>query len=311
VKRQIWIDGEFVPWEEATIHVLSHCAQRGSLVFDYMSVHSTPWGVCVFRMPLHIERFLRSCELVGLPIAMGGEAIGDAIRAAVRANPGATAVKLSAYFASIEVGVVPLDNRVSVAAAAYDPDADIVRHKPVAPRPVPIGVRLWIEKEKHGRRDDIVPPQAKVAANYASPMMAKSRALDAGYDEILLVDEDGYVAEGPTNNIFLVDRQGTLLTPPEAHVLRGVRRQSIIELAEHNGIPVRLARVSPEELRQAAEAFLTGTNTGILPVSSVDGEQIGNGTTGPITTRLRQHFLHVTTGEDPAFADWLTPVDEA
>jgi len=310
VKRQIWIDGEFVPWERATIHVLSHCVQRGSLVFDYMSVHRTPRGVCVFRLPAHVERFLRSCELVGLPIAMGGEEISDAIRAAVRANPGARAVKLSAYFASIEVDVVPLDNRVSVAVAAYDPDADVVRRKPVESRPAPAEVRLWIEKEKHSRRDDILPPQAKVAANYASPMSAKSRARDAGYDEILLVDEDGYVAEGPSSNVFLVDREGTLVTPPEARVLHGVTRRSVLELAEHHGIPVREGRISPEELKRAAEVFLTGTTAGVLCVSSVDGQRIGDGSIGPLTARLREHYLRVLAGEDPVFAGWLNPVDE-
>jgi len=311
VERRIWIDGEFVPWEGATIHVLSHCVQRGSLVFDYMNVHSTPRGVCVFRLPVHVERFLRSCELVGLPIAMDAAATAEAVLATVRANPGARVVKLSAYFASVEVDLVPLDDRVTVAVAAYDPQADIDQRKSVERKPSPSEVRLWLEKEKHNRRDDIVSPQAKVSANYVSPMMAKSKARRAGYDEILLVDEEGYLAEGPTTNVFLVDAEGMLVTPPEAYVLHGVTRRSILELAEHDGMPVRVDRVSPEELRRATEVFLTGTRTGVLPASSIDGEQIGDGRAGPISNRLREHYLRVVAGQDPAFAHWLTPADEA
>jgi len=311
VERRIWIDGEFVPWERATVHVLSHSLQRGSLVFDYMGVHDTPRGACVFRMPVYIERFLRSCELVGLPMAMDAAAIGEAILAAVRANPGARAVKLSAYFASIEVDVVPLDDRVTVAIAAYDPQTDVDRHKPIERKPPPSEVRLWLEKEKHNRRADIVSPQAKVSANYVSPMLAKTKAREAGYDEILLLDEEGYLAEGPTTNVFLVDAKGTLVTPPEARVVHGVTRRSVLELAEYDGIPVRVDRVSPQELRRASEVFLTGTRTGLLAACSIDGEQIGNGGAGPISTRLRQHFLSVIAGGDPAFSHWLTPVDEA
>ena len=188
VDRQIWIDGEFVPWADATVHVLSHSLQRGSLVFDYMSVHDTPRGACVFRLDLHLARFARSCELVGLKLPRDPSELADAVLETVRRNPGATAVKASAYLASLEVDVVAQDDRVTIALAAYDPTEDLLRRNPgKPPRKAPL-VRLLIEPERRNRRDDIIPPQAKVSANYASPMTAKVKARAAGYDEIVLVD---------------------------------------------------------------------------------------------------------------------------
>jgi branched-chain amino acid aminotransferase len=149
-----------------------------------------------------------------------------------------------------------------------------------------------------------------VAANYVSPMMAKWAARKAGYDEILLVDEQGFVAEGPTTNVFLVDDAGTLRTPPDEQVLLGVTRRSILEIAKHEGIPVAESRVRPEELREAAEVFLTGTTAGVWPVESVDDRRIGNGEPGPLTTRLRERFAQVVSGRDPAFHHWLTVAGE-
>jgi len=308
-RRRIWIDGELIPWKEATVHVLSHSLQRGSLIFDYMSVYETARGTAVFRMPEHVARLLHSAELVGLPLALSASAIEAAILTTVRANPGATAVKVSAYLPSIEVDVVPLDPHVAVAIAAYDPQVDINAGKPAKPHR-PTTLKIWIEKAVKNRREDIVPPQAKVSGNYTSPMQAKWNARRAGYDEILLVDEDGYVAEGPTTNVFLVDADGVLATPPEAKVLHGVTRSSILELAAAEGLRTQERRIRPEALAQADEVFLTGTTAGVWPVESVDGEKIRCGAPGPISARMAQRFRAVTRGEDAAFVHWLTPVDQ-
>jgi branched-chain amino acid aminotransferase len=310
VNRQIWLDGRLVPWEQATVHLLSHSLQRGSLIFDYMSVHATPGGPAVFRLREHVERLLRSAELVGLPLGHDAVAITAAIEAAVRANPGSTSVKVSAFLPSIEVDVVPLDDRVSLAVAAYDPAADIIAHKAVKPVASPM-LRVWIEKQRRNRRADIVPAQAKVAANYTSPMFAKWAARRAGYDEILLVDEDGHVAEGPTTNVFWVDAGGVLRTPPEDKVLLGVTRRSILEIAKHDGLRVEETRVRPDELLAAREVFLTGTTAGVWPVGWLDEKQIGDGRAGPVSQRLRARFRQVVTGGDPAFAHWLHVVGPA
>jgi len=304
------VDGELVPWKRATVHVLSHSLQRGSLVFDYMSVHATQGGAAIFRLPEHVERFRASCKLVGLALRPSDAELRAAVCATVRANPGATAVKVSAYLPSVEVDVVPADDRVAVAIAAYDPAADILAPKGVvsAPRSE---CRVWLEKERRNRRHDIVEPQAKVAANYVAPMIAKARARRAGYDEVLLLDAEGCVAEGPTTNVFLVDAEGALVTPPERHVLLGVTRRSVLEVAKHEGRPVREAPVAPEALFAAAEVFLTGTTANVLPVVSLDDRRVGEGRPGPVTRGLAERLRRITEGLDPDFRHWLTLADEA
>ncbi|MFP6654198.1 MAG: aminotransferase class IV, partial [Myxococcota bacterium] len=237
-------------------------------------------------------------------------ALCAAICETVRANPGARVVKMSGYFASVEIDVVPVDNRVSIAIAAYHPKHDIVDR---LPRPGPAKVhqvKLWIEKLRANRRDDIVPPQVKVSANYASPMTAKARAQAAGYDEIVLVDEDGHLAEGPTTNLFLVDQDGCLLTPKSEKVLHGVTRSAIMEIAKAEGIEIREAALKPDALLNASEAFLTGTNAGVWPVESVDGHRLGEQCPGPIAQRLSDRFRRAVTGQDSEFEHWLTPIED-
>jgi len=308
VDRQIWLDGRFVPWAEATVHVLSHSHQRGSLIFDYLSVAETPRGPAVFRLREHVERLLESAHLVGLPLAQGLDVLCEAILETVHVNPGATAVKISAFLPSIEVDVVPVDEHVAVAVAAYDPWADVLAHKATPPKRLE-SLKVWIEKDMRNRRSDILPPQAKVAANYTAPMHAKWNARRRGYDEILLIDEDGYVAEGPTVNVFLVDAAGTLITPPAAAVLLGVTRRSLLEIARYDGIPVREARVTPEELAAATEVFVTGTSALVLPVASVDDKPIGSAVPGPMSRRLRARFEDVLAGRAPEFEHWLSFVN--
>jgi branched-chain amino acid aminotransferase len=309
--RRIWLDGELVPWDRATVHVLSHSLQRGSLIFDFLSVHETPRGPAIFRLREHVERLLRSAELVGLPLRMGAEEIAKAIVLTVRANPGSTHVKVSAYIGSVEVDVVPADDRVNVAVAAYDPGADIAARKPGGQKPARATLRLWIEKTRRNRRRDIIAPQAKVSANYVSPMAAKWEARRQGYDDVLLEDQDGYIAEGPTTNVFLFAADGTLRTPPDRNVLLGVTRSAVIEIARHDGCEVREDDVTPEDLLRASEVFTTGTATGISPVVEIDGKAIGDGAAGPKTIALRERFEAITCGGDAEFDHWLTYVEGA
>ncbi len=288
-QRLIWIDGKLVPWAEATVHVLAHSHQRASLVFDYMSLHETPRGPAIFRLDDHLARFRTSTELVTLPLTRDHADLRDAVLSAVRANPGAKVVKISAYLAAVEVDVVPVDEHVTVAVAVYDPEADIQAHKVAEVWKYGRALRIWLEKDRRNRRRDIMHPHAKVAANYASPMGAKWAARKNGYDEILLVDENGFLAEGPTTNVFLVDRDGTLRTPPAPSVLLGVRRRSILEIARHEGRKVLEEPIRPEELMEASEAFLTGTRVDVAPIGTVDDEPIGDGDSpGPVSRALGQ-----------------------
>jgi branched-chain amino acid aminotransferase len=298
-----------VPWAEATVHVLSHSLQRGSLVFDYTSVHQTPRGPAIFRLREHLERFLRSVSVVGLPLQLGLDELLAASRATVRANPGANAFKISAYLPSIEVDVVPMDERVSVAIAAYDSLRDVVLRTP-HPRPFTPTLALKIERTRR-RLAPHLPPSAKAAANYLGAMMAKWAARKEGYDDVVLLDHAGNLAEGPTTNVFLVDGQGVLRTPPLDEVLAGVTRASLLELAKHEGIPVREEPLPPEALFDAAEVFLAGSSVGVWPVASVDGRPVRGGAPGPVAKRLKARIDAITAGADADFAHWLDLVNES
>jgi branched-chain amino acid aminotransferase len=304
--RRIWIDGRLVPWGEATVHVLSHSLQRGSLVFDYTSVHQTPRGTAIFRLDDHLERFLRSVSIVGLPLAYGLAELRAASLEAARANPGANAFKICAYLPSVEVDVVPMDEHVSVAIAVYHGGQDIVLRKP-SPRPLAPTITVKIERVRR-RVEAHLPTHAKASANYLGAMMAKWAARREGYDDVVLLDEHGLLAEAPTANVFLVDEAGALRTPTLDAVLAGVTRMSVLELAAHEGIPVREESLAPEALYDAPEVFLASSSVGVWPVSAVDGRPVRGGAPGPVSKRLKDRLDAVFAGQDPAFAHWLVPV---
>ncbi|NIP13562.1 MAG: hypothetical protein GWM88_01995 [Pseudomonadales bacterium] len=301
--RVIWRNGEFVPWADATVHVLAQSLQRGTLAFDFMSVHETADGPAIFRLDAHIDRLLRSCHLEGLPIGYPADTLMEACAETVRRNPGCKSVKISALIASIEVELIPQDPTVAVFIAAYDSARDIMAtHQ--TPYPIRDTLALRVEREISNRRHDILPPQAKVAANYTSPTIAKRKARADGFDDVLLLTERGTVAEAPTSNIFVVEHGG-LSTPPDNDVLLGITRASIIEIAEFLNIPCAERELDLARLYSAQEAFLTNTSTGVWPIERVDDVVYGSGDPGPVTRKLRDALRKIWSGDEPAFRRWL------
>ena len=307
--RLIWRDGEFVNWQDATVHILSQSLQRGSLAFDYMSVHATPRGAAIFRLDAHINRLFNTCQITGLPLAYSKTALMDACRATVRANPGATSLKISALIPSIEAELVPQDSRIAVFIAAYHGQKDITDKHQKPPHVSPVA-SLKVEKEKRNRRQDIIPPHAKVAANYTSPMIAKWKAREEGFDDIILLNNDGRVAEAPTSNLFIVAADGALVTPPAERILLGITRSSIISIARALELTVHERDITVSELMTAAEVFMTATSMGVCPVTRIDNQLIGNGEPGVTTTRLGNRLKNVQEGLDPDFDHWLDYVGE-
>jgi len=306
--RKIWRDGELIDWNDATVHILSHSLQRGSLAFDYMSVHETARGLAIFRLEPHIDRLVDTCRLTGLPLVYSRQELIDACALAVRENPGATSLKISALLPSLEVEIVPQDQTVSVVIAAYESAADIIdRNEGEYRRRTELSLR--VEREISNRRDDIIPPQAKVAANYTSPMIAKWQARKDGYDDVILLDTNGFIAEAPTANIFVVDSTGNLSTPRASQVLHGITRATFIELAPTMGIACRERDISVDEMMAAPEVFLSGTSAGLIPVIKVDDQTIGNGALGAVSARLKQRLQKITAGDDADFDHWLHYVD--
>jgi len=243
----------------------------------------------------------------GIPLDYSSEEIHFAIKETVRENPGSKFVKISVYISSIEVDVVPQDPFSTVAIAAYDPHEDIIS-KNTQPFHSSKELSVWLEKEKHQRRYDIIPPQIKIAGNYTSSMMAKWQARKNGYDEIILTDEDGFITEAPTSNVFLVNQDDILLTAPEEEVLYGITRKSILDIADNEGIKTRVERIPLSELENAKEVFITSSSHLVCPVTKIDNEIIGDGSIGLLTNKLKQRFIKISQGSDNSFSNWLENV---
>ena len=207
MQRKIWINGDYINWEDAQVHILSHSHQRGSLIFGFIPIFENDGVISLFRLNDHVERLFTSCQTAGIPLEYSSQDIQMAIKDTVRKNPGSKFVKISVYIASIEIDVVPQDPFSTVAIAAYEPQEDIAS-KNTQPFHSSKELSVWLEKEKHQRRHDIIPPQVKIAGNYTSSMMAKWQARKNGYDEIILTDDEGYITEAPTSNVFIVNKDG-------------------------------------------------------------------------------------------------------
>ena len=303
--RIIWRDGEFIAWEDATVHVLAQSLQRGSLAFDYISVHETRRGTAIFRLRDHIERLATTCRIVGLPLEYAVGELVEGCAETVRRNPGAKSIKISALMPSVEAELIPENPHVAVFIAAYDSDRDLTAPNPELMRRRREAVSLKIEREKSSRREDVIPPHAKVAANYTAAMTAKWRARNEGYDDIVLLDEHGNLTEGPTANLFMVDSGGVLATPPASKVLLGITRDSVLALAPVIGRSCTERDIAVDELASASEVLLSGTSAGVWPVVRIDGRPVADGCTGPVTLQLRDTYSRVVQGEEPAFEHWL------
>ena len=304
MQRKIWINGNYINWEDAQVHILSHSHQRGSLIFGFIPIFDNEKVVSLFRLNDHIDRLFNSCISAGIPLDYSSEEIHLAIKDTVRKNPGSKFVKISVYISSIEVDVVPQDPFSSVAIAAYDPQEDIIS-KNTQPFHSSKKLSVWLEKEKHQRRSDIIPPQIKIAGNYTSSMMAKWQARKDGYDEIILTDEDGFITEAPTSNVFLVNNDGALITAPEKEVLYGITRKSILDIAGDEGIKTIVERIPLSELENAKEVFITSSSHLVCPVIKIDNVLVGDGDIGDLTSKLKNRFLKISQGNDKFSQDWL------
>lgn len=307
MQRKIWINGEYVNWEDAKVHILSHSHQRGSLIFGFIPIFENDGTVSLFRLNDHIDRLFTSCASAGIPLDYSAADIHLAIKDTVKKNPGSKFVKISVYIASIEIDVVPQDSFSTVAIAAYEPMKDIAA-KNSQPFHSSRELNVWLEKEKHQRRSDIIPPQIKIAGNYTSSMMAKWQARKNGYDEIILTDEDGFITEAPTSNVFLVNQDDVLLTAPEEEVLYGITRKSILDIADNEGIKTRVERIPLSELENAKEVFITSSSHLVCPVIKIDNSPVGRGGIGVLTDKLKQRFLKISEGQDDFFINWLESI---
>lgn len=311
-RAPVWSDGTLVAWDDARVSVLSHAIQRGALVFDVGVMREAAGGRGVlFRPREHVARLLRSAGLVGYEIPWSEARLLEATlataRAAAASGTRSALVRWSAYIPTAEPDVVPRRAAAATVIIAVITPEDVALPGAEAPAPKPETVRLHVPRDARKAGPEVFPPQAKVAAGYLGPMLAKRAALAAGYDEVVLLDREGRVAEAPTANVFAV-RGGELVTPPLERVLAGITRDSVLEIARAEGIPAREAHLSPEELADADEAFLTASSLPVQAIASVDGRSLRGGAPGPITRRVRATVTACERGEDARFAAWVVDV---
>ncbi|MBX3233893.1 MAG: aminotransferase class IV [Labilithrix sp.] len=281
---KLWLDGALVDASSAGVPLMGHAAQRGSLVFDVGAFHATARGPALFRPRDHARRFLRSTRIVGLEASVTEEELVDAAVEVVATN-GATEglVRWSAFFAAAESDLIPRSSAARVAVAAQllqDP-----------PRSAPLSVATFEDARKAG--PSALPPDAKAAAAYLGPMLARRRAIAAGADEVVLLDDEGFIAEGPIANAFCVIG-GTLWTPPLGRILPGITRDTVLTLARAEGIPVREEPLARAAFVSADEAFLSGTSLPLAPIGVIDGRALP--APGPVTARLLELTLAARRG---------------
>lgn len=298
----IWRDGAFIPWKDATVHLLAHSVQFGSAVFEGIRCYSTPKGPAVFRLREHFERMYDSCKIYRMDVRWTMDELVAATRELVVKN------KLDACY------IRPMVLRGYGAAGMVPHDSPVETYLPCWPWGAYLGdealekgvdacVSSW-----HRVAPNTIPAAAKIAGNYLSGQLIKMEALRNGFQEAIALGPDGMLSEGSGQNVFVVDG-GALYTPPiDGTLLPGITRDTVIRLAKDAGIPVHVQPLTREVLYTSDELFVCGTASEVTPVKSVDRLPVGDGKVGPITRTLQQQFLDIVNGRARDVHGWLTPV---
>lgn len=299
----IWYDGQLVPWRNATTHVLTHTLHYGMGVFEGVRAYKTANGTAIFRLREHTDRLLNSAHINGMKLPYDRAMLMEAQKEVVRANRlEACYIRPIAFYGSEGMGISAKNVSVHVAIAAWPWGAYL------GPDAIERGIR--VKTSSYVRHHvNVTMCRAKSVGTYMNSILAHQEAAQDGYDEALLLDVDGFVAEGSGENIFLV-RNGTLYEPELTSALEGITRDAVIRIARDSGIPVVAKRITRDEVYVADEAFFTGTAAEVTPIRELDNRQIGDGGRGPVTARLQQAFFDCVAGRSDHYREWLTPVAE-
>jgi branched-chain amino acid aminotransferase len=301
--EKIWRNGEWINWDDAQIHVLSHVVSYGSAVFEGIRCYDTKQGPAIFRLREHMQRLINSAKIYRMELPVTLQQFCDLATELVRVNKmGACYVKPMVMRGYGEVGVNPLTSPIDIYMACWlwgaylGPDALAMG--------VDVGVSSWTRIAPN-----TLPAMSKAAANYMNSQLIRMEASFNGYAEGIALDTEGHVSEGSGMNVFLV-HEGTLYTPPLAtSILPGITRDAIVKIAQDLDIPFKEAVIPREMLYIADEVFFVGTAVEVTPIRSVDKIQVGKGMAGPITRRLQEEFFAITSGNKPDRHNWLTPVN--
>lgn len=297
----IWLDGGFVPWEEARVHVLTHTLHYGLGVFEGVRCYEGALGSAIFRLREHTERLFGSAHILGLEIPFTPEQINAAcIETVARNQLRSCYIRPLVFLGDGEMGLAAVQNPVRAAIIAWPWGAYLgdqgVRH----------GIRVKTSSFQRFPVNTLM-SKAKAVGHYVNSILAAVESRRNGYDEALMLDVDGFVAECSGENIFIVKR-GKVKTSPLTSVLPGITRDTVMTVLEDRGIGCREERFSRDEVYLADEAFLTGTAAEITPIRELDDRRIGDGKPGPVTTELQAAYARIIRGEDQKYRHWLAPI---
>lgn len=297
----IWLDGEMVPWREAKTHVLTHTLHYGLGCFEGVRAYNTASGAAIFRLKEHTDRLFRSAHILNMKMPFSKEELNEAQRAAVRENNLDEAyIRPMVFLGSEGMGLRADNLKVHVMIAAWSWPSYM------SPEAKEVGIK--VRTSSYTRHHvNITMCKAKANGNYINSMLALNEAIASGCEEALLLDNEGYVAEGSGENIFIL-RDGVLHTPELTSCLEGITRQTILDFASELNIPVKERRITRDEVYIADEAFFTGTAAEVLPIRELDGRAIGAGKRGPVTEKLQGMYFDAVKGKSEAHKGWLTHV---
>ncbi len=299
--EKIWMDGKFVDWDNATVHILTHTLQYGLGVFEGIRCYETGKGPAIFRLEEHIDRLFNSAHIFMMEIPYSKEDIKEAIIKTVKVNKIKECyIRPIAYIGYGAMGLYPKGNPINVSIAVWSWGSYL------GDKGLKNGIKVKISSFIRNHVNANM-ARGKVCGYYVNSQLAKKEAISCGYDEALLLDTEGYVSEGSGENIFIA-RNGILKTTPLTSILEGITRNSIINIANDEGIKVFEERFTRDELYIADEAFFTGTAAEVTPIRSVDGRGIGNGKPGKITKKLQSIFFDIVKGRNKKYEAWLTKV---
>jgi len=297
----IWMDGKLVPWRDATTHVLTHSLHYGLSVFEGVRAYKTDKGTAIFRLKEHTDRLFNSAHIYMMPMPYSREQLMEAQLEVVRANKLESCyLRPIAFYGSEKMGVSPRGAQVHVAIAAWPWGAYLGEEG------LEKGIR--VKTASFARHHvNVTMPRAKVATTYANSILANLEATQDGYDEALLLDTMGFVAEGAGENLFVV-KNGTIYEPQITSGLCGITRETVIRLAADLGYEVVAKPITRDDIYIADEAFFTGTAAEVTPIRELDNRVIGAGKRGPVTTKLQARFFDLVNGRLPEYAEWLAYV---
>ena len=295
----IWMDGELVAWDDATVHVLAHGLHYGTGAFEGIRAYETDSGTAVFRLTEHTERLARSCKALGIPVDWTVDELVTASKELMSLN-GLTAgyIRPIVFYGTGSMGLNPAGASVHTVIATWEWGAYLGEEG------LANGIRVKVSSWRRIGQDALM-PNAKLTGGYVNSVLAKQEALRAGYDEALMLNSEGFVAEGSGENLFVV-RDGVVRTPPvTAGVLDGLTRESVMTLLRDDGYEVVEAYIARTDLYYADELFFSGTAAEVTPVREADDRPVGDGRPGPVTRRAQQMFMDTVTGKNERHEDWL------